>query len=172
MVLAWSVNRTRFRFISISSCLGRATQEPLINKRAAEDLHRALIATTPDKMLEQLRLLTIDRRPEVAALATRTLCLLGDFESLFGDSGRLNSLSLRSYWNSMVDDLRSSVAQSKSDGRAFKRASMPCSLIGVSSICDLWLGTRSRNWRKVRTSNCSKRCRVTISRHACWRPIS
>ena len=102
----------RFRMSEPPAWL-RASTEPPINALAAADLHRLLMNVKAEEMQKQLMQLTTHKRPETAALATRTLCWIGDYDSLVGENSRLKTPILRAYWHGVIDDFRQSLALSE-----------------------------------------------------------
>ena len=83
-----------------------------IELRAAQDIHRLMLNVPTAEFQTKLKALAQHRSPETASLAIRTLCMLGDFDSLMGANNALQRPNLRAYWNSIIEDWRASLALS------------------------------------------------------------
>ena len=84
-----------------------------IEKIAAQELHSMLMSIDSNNLVPKLREVVGFRRPETAALAARTLAILGDYESLFSGSNALANPRLRAHWPFILDDVKQSAAASE-----------------------------------------------------------
>jgi hypothetical protein len=94
-----------------------ADERTAIEKKAAAG---ALQNMSPNRPLVMaLQELAVHRRAEVAALAVRTLALLGDFEP---SVNVLNDESQRAFWNDEIKSLRAALASSPATAIAVRQA--------------------------------------------------
>ncbi len=98
----------------------RSVSERPIDVVAARDLHASLLTTKPDQTIETLSKLTLNRRPETAALASRTLSTFGDYRSLSGTDSVWNNARMRTHWDLIVDELRTSLAGNAANVRSLQ----------------------------------------------------
>lgn len=91
-----------------------------IDAIAARDLYMSLGSIAPESIVAELQKLSKSRRPETAAMAVRTLCLLGDYKAFVAPENVLAIPQLRAHWDVMLEDAVASLQSDRSRLASFR----------------------------------------------------
>lgn len=94
---------------NLPSWVADAEDRP-IDIAGASELAQTLQVDAAGPCTAKLRGMLGNRRSELAALALRGLISLGEFDSIFGESGLLTKDSMRAHWDNIVADIKATLA--------------------------------------------------------------
>jgi hypothetical protein len=95
----------------------RSSVERPIDKLAIADLQKALNECPADEIDSELLKLTGRRQAEMAAIASRTRMMMGNYSHLFSSDGVFNRKELRIHWQTLLGQLQQSFGSEENRAR-------------------------------------------------------